>query len=443
MNLKGTSRINRWGHLEIGGCDTVYLAKEYGTPLIIYDEQLIRERCRTFKEVLDKEEVISHLSYACKAFCSLAIVQLMDEEGLGLDVVSGGELYTALQAGFPPYRIHFHGNNKSEEEIRMAVSEGIGAIVIDNFFEIDLLESILSQYGKRMNILLRVTPGIHASTHQYIQTGQEDSKFGFDLSSGQVELALERILANDLFHFLGFHMHIGSQIFGFEGFIAAIDKMVRFLEDHPTILPFSVLNLGGGFGIQYVSEDHPKPLEEVLHETIHHVKGAFLSRGWPLPEIWFEPGRSLVGEAGTTLYRVGSMKEIPGIRKYVAVDGGMSDNLRPSLYQAKYEAMVANRAFEEANHLYTIAGKLCESGDILIKDAKLPEVHPGDLLAVFATGAYGYSMANNYNRMLRPAVLFVRDGKEELIIRRETYEDLIRNEVPLRRTLIKAVQGNQ
>lgn len=440
MNLQGTSRINRLGHLEIGGCDTVLLAREYGTPLLVYDESFIREKCRLFKGALEAEGVHAHLSYACKAFCSIAIVQLMQEEGLGLDTVSGGELYTALKAGFPPSRIHFHGNNKSVEELTMAVEAGIGTIVVDNFFEIDLLETLLVDRGKPMNILLRITPGIYASTHRYIQTGQEDSKFGFDLASGQVDLALKRIADSHALRFLGFHMHIGSQIFGSEGFIAAVDKMVDFLEGNGWPHPLQVLNLGGGFGIRYVSGDDPEPLKKVVRETVHHVKEAFSHRGWPLPELWFEPGRALVGEAGTTLYRVGSMKEIPGVRRYVAVDGGMSDNLRPSLYQAKYEAVLANRAGEEATERYTVAGKLCESGDILIKEATLPEVHSGDLMAIFSTGAYGYSMANNYNRIPRPAVLFVRDGRKQLVIKRESYDDLLRNELSLNTPFINLLE---
>ncbi|WP_028987297.1 diaminopimelate decarboxylase [Thermicanus aegyptius] len=443
MILHGTSRINQWGHLEIGGCDTVYLAEKYGTPLIVYDEALIRERCRSFIQVLERAGVRYHVAYACKAFCTLAIVQLIDEEGLGLDVVSGGELYTALHAGFPPERIHFHGNNKSKEELEMAVDANIGAVVVDNFHEIDLLESILTFKRKRMNVLLRITPGIHASTHRYIQTGQEDSKFGFDLASGQVEMALDRVLSSQKFHFMGIHMHLGSQIFGEEGFIAAIDKIIQFIEKNESILPINVLNLGGGFGIRYVSEDDPKPLETVLGETVLHVKRSFASRKWPLPELWFEPGRSIVGEAGTTLYRVGSLKRVPGIRNYLAVDGGMSDNLRPALYQAKYEAMLANRANEKNEEEYAVAGKLCESGDILILNARLPHAHSGDLLAVSSTGAYGYSMANNYNRMPRPAVLFVKEGREKLVVRRERYEDLLLNELPLNDSLQQFVHSKE
>lgn len=427
MFLHGNSRINQRGHLEIGGCDTVELAREFGTPLIIYDEEHIRSQCRTFIQACKSEGIPFQIAYASKAFCSIGMVQLIAEEGLSIDVVSGGELYTAIQAGFPPERIHFHGNNKSLEELKMALEEKIGCIVVDNFYEIALLSELCRERNQEVNVLLRITPGVHASTHKYIQTGQEDSKFGFDLASGQVDEAIKQVRAIPHFNFLGLHTHIGSQIFGSEGFIAAIDKIADYIENLD--VPIKVLNLGGGFGIRYNEEHNPSPIESVVKEILRWVKKRFAEKSISLPEIWFEPGRSIVGEAGTTLYRLGAIKRLPGLRTYVSVDGGMSDNIRPALYQASHEAILANRALEPVNERYSIAGKLCESGDMLIWDIDLPTVHPNDLLAVSCTGAYGYSMASNYNRIPRPAVIFVRNGEARLIIQRETYEDLIRNDV--------------
>ncbi len=429
MRLYGTSRINSKGHLEIGGCDTVILAKQFGTPLIIYDEELIRQQCRTFLETFNKLNIKHKISYASKAFSSVAMLQLINEEGLSLDVVSGGELYTALEAGFPPERIQFHGNNKSREELLMALEANVGYFVIDNFYEIELLKELSVFKNKTVNVLLRITPGIHASTHKFIQTGQEDSKFGFDLASGQAENALQLVDSAPLFNFVGFHMHIGSQIFDAEGFKAAIKNMVKFIETLHLSSPLQVFNVGGGFGIRYTDDDTPINIEAVLKEIVEQVQIEFNQRMWPLPEIWVEPGRSIVGEAGTTIYTIGSSKEIPGIRNYLSVDGGMSDNIRPALYQARYQAILANRGLENNDTEYSIAGKLCESGDMLIWDINLPKAVVGDLLAVTSTGAYGYSMASNYNRIPRPAVIFVRNGNAELIIKRETYADLIRNDL--------------
>lgn len=429
MELFGTSRINQYGHLEIGGCDAVQLAKEYGTPVIIYDEEGIRNQCRSFMDALAGLGINYKVAYASKAFCSLAIIQLIQEEGLYLDVVSGGELYTALKAGFPPERIHFHGNNKLPSEIKMALEAKIGCFVVDNFYEIQLLHELSAYQSQKVNVLLRVTPGVQTSTHKKIQTGQEDSKFGFDLDSGQVDEALKQILAIPNFTFLGFHTHIGSQIFSSLSYCKAIDKIISYVKAKNITL--NVLNLGGGFGIRYVPFDHPTPIKEMIVQITEHLKSRCNEEGISLPEIWVEPGRSIVGEAGTTLYTIGSTKYLPNIRNYVSVDGGMSDNLRPALYQARYEATLANKASAEKTELYSIAGKLCESGDILIWDIHLPKVEPGDILAVFCTGAYGYSMANHYNKIPRPAVIFVRDGNARLVIRRETYEDLLRNEILL------------
>jgi diaminopimelate decarboxylase len=432
--LHGTSKINEVGHLEIGGVDTIKLAKEYGTPLYIYDVALIRERARSFKQAFENMGVRAQVAYASKAFSSIAMFQLIAEEGLSLDVVSGGELYTAIASGFPAEKIHLHGNNKSRAELKMALDHGVGCIVVDNFYEIELLEELSKNYSTQVPVLLRVTPGVEAHTHDYITTGQEDSKFGFGLLNGQIERAIEAILKSKGIRLLGIHCHIGSQIFETTGFLLAAEKIVGKMNQWKNSLNFEakVLNLGGGFGIRYTSEDEPLQPSQYVSEIIKEVKRLIQEYSMTMPEIWIEPGRSLVGDAGTTLYQIGSSKEVPGVRKYLAVDGGMSDNIRPALYQAKYEAVLANRPLAEATKKVSIAGKCCESGDMLIWDLPLPETDDDDLLAVFCTGAYGYSMANNYNRIPRPAVVFVENGKSTLVVKRETYEDLLRLDLPLK-----------
>ncbi|NSL50459.1 diaminopimelate decarboxylase [Calidifontibacillus erzurumensis] len=435
MYLRGTSIINNKGHLEIGGVDTVDLAKEFGTPLIVYDVALMRERARAFKETFEKQNVRAQVAYASKAFSSIAMINLADEEGMSLDVVSGGELYTALAANFPPERIHFHGNNKSIEEMKMGIEAGIGCFVADNFYELEVLQNLAEDSGKTVSVLLRISPGVEAHTHDYIMTGQVDSKFGFDLKSGQVEKAIEITRNSSNLHLLGIHSHIGSQIFETTGFLMAVDTIFEAIERWASELNYvpSVLNLGGGFGIRYIEGDDPLPPEEYVSAIIDKVKSHVERLDIEMPEIWIEPGRSIVGDAGTTLYTIGSNKVIPGVRKYVAVDGGMGDNLRPALYQAKYEAILANRADEPAEETVSIAGKCCESGDMLIWDLPLPKANPGDILAVFCTGAYGYSMANNYNRIPRPAVVFVEDGEAQLVVKRESYDDLIHLDIPYKK----------
>lgn len=431
MHLYGTQSINENGHLTIGGVDAVDLAAQYGTPLFVYDIALFRERAQAFQKTFENEQVGYQVAYASKAFSGIAIYQVAAQEGLSLDVVSGGELYTAIQSGFPKEKIHFHGNNKSQAEIDMAFDEEIGCIVVDNFHEIDLLKKTAERRQQKMNILLRVTPGIEAHTHDYITTGQEDSKFGFDLNNGQADRAFMETYAHEQLELIGLHCHIGSQIFETAAFQMASEKlllkMAGWKQDHSYTC--SVLNLGGGFGIRYTEEDAPLEPAVYVKDMIRTVKTASEGAGFPVPEIWIEPGRSLIGDAGTTLYTIGSTKDVPDTRRYAAVDGGMSDNIRPALYGAKYSSLLANRAQEQAEQVYTIAGKCCESGDKLIEEAQLPEVSAGDILAVFCTGAYGYSMASNYNRITRPAVVFVEEGKHQLVIRRESFEDLIKNEV--------------
>jgi diaminopimelate decarboxylase len=432
--LHGTSKVNGSGHLEIGGVDTVKLAKEYGTPLYVYDVALIRERARQFKETFTKQNIQAQVAYASKAFSTMAMVQLVQEEGLSLDVVSGGELYTALAAGFPREKIHFHGNNKSRAELEMALQEKIGCIVVDNFHEIELLKELSDIYQQKVPVLLRITPGIEAHTHDYILTGQEDSKFGFDLQNGQAEQAVRQTYEAEQFELLGLHCHIGSQIFETTGFVMAAQKIFEKLKEWKDSFQFfpQVLNLGGGFGIRYTSEDDPIPVNEYVEVIIEEVKKQTSAMNAAIPEIWIEPGRSLVGDAGTTLYTVGSRKHVPGVREYVSIDGGMNDNIRPALYQAKYEAALANRMNDEESETVSIAGKCCESGDMLIWDVALPDARPDDLLAIFCTGAYGYSMASHYNRIPKPAVVFVEDGEAQLVVKRETYEELIQNDLPLK-----------
>lgn len=437
MYYYGTTAVNDKGHLEIGGVDTVELVREYGTPLYVYDVALIRQRARSFKETFEKYGIKAQVSFASKAFSSVAMVQLADEEGLSLDVVSGGELYTAIAAGFPMERVHFHGNNKSREELIMALDNKIGYIVVDNFYELKLLETLCAEREQQIEVVLRITPGIEAHTHDYIMTGQADSKFGFDLQNGQAEKALQEAMQSSWLIMSGIHCHIGSQIFETTGFKIAVQKIFEKLYQWKEKFSFeaSILNLGGGFGIRYTSEDDPKPASEYVAEIIAEVKQQAEHYGLNIPEIGIEPGRSLVGDAGITLYKIGSSKEVPEVRKYLAIDGGMTDNIRPALYQAKYEAVLANKPLEKTTEVVSIAGKCCESGDMLIWDLPLPEAGDQDILAVFCTGAYGYSMANNYNRIPRPPVVFVENGEARLVIKRETYEDLVRLDLSLRETV--------
>ncbi|MFD1018552.1 diaminopimelate decarboxylase [Thalassobacillus hwangdonensis] len=420
--------VNEEGHLVFGGVDTVRLAEQYGTPLFVYDVARIRKNARAFVRTFKDRGMKAQVAYASKAFSSIAMLEVAKQEELSLDVVSQGELYTAIRAGYPMDKIHLHGNNKSLEELEMAVDHGIGCIVIDNFYEIDLLSAILQEKKKTMNVLLRVTPGIEAHTHDYILTGQEDSKFGFDLSSGQAELAYEKIAKVERMELIGLHCHIGSQIFETSGFVMATNKLFEAMIKWKETYGFTarVLNLGGGFGIRYTDDDAPLELDTYAHALIDEVQKLSDSAEYPVPEIWIEPGRAIVGDAAMTLYSIGSVKEIPGVRKYISVDGGMTDNLRPALYQARYEAFVANRMNEPVKEKVSVAGKCCESGDMLIWDVDVPSVTHHDILAVMSTGAYGYSMSNNYNRFPKAAVVFVEDGEHQLVIERESYEDLTR-----------------
>ncbi|MFC7320752.1 diaminopimelate decarboxylase [Halobacillus campisalis] len=419
---------NGQGQLLIGGIPAEDLASAYGTPLYVYDVERIRSNAKAFVDTFKKHKIPAQVAYASKAFSSVAMLQVAKEEGLSLDVVSEGELHTALQAEFPVEKIHMHGNNKSLSELEMAVDHKIGCIVVDNFYEIALLTDLLAEKNTQMDVLLRVTPGIEAHTHDYILTGQEDSKFGFDLSSGQAEKAFQLLNANEMTNVKGLHCHIGSQIFETSGFTLATKKLFETMSDWRNRFEFTadVLNLGGGFGIQYTEEDDPLALDQYALALIEEVKHQSEILEYTMPEIWIEPGRAIVGDAGVTLYRMGSIKEIPGVRTYASVDGGMTDNIRPALYHAKYDAVLANKMHESPDQEYAIAGKCCESGDMLLWDVKLPKVEPKDLMAVFSTGAYGYAMSNNYNRFGKSAVVFVENGEHQLVVRREDYKEITR-----------------
>ena len=425
-------KVNPNGNLEIGGCDCVALAQKYGTPLYVMDEELIRKNCKTYKNSIEKHYDGNGLVlYASKAFSCKAIYRIVKEEGLGIDVVSGGELYTALSVGFPVEKIYFHGNNKTADELCMALENDIGRIVVDNIYELELLDRLAREYGKRSKILFRIKPGIDAHTHSFIRTGQIDSKFGVALETGEAREIIARALKLAHVEVVGVHCHIGSQIFDSEPFQLAAERLADFIASIRDEFGITLreLNLGGGYGIKYLSNDQPISYDCYIEKVSADIKRIASEKGVELPFVLMEPGRSIVGEAGITLYTVGAVKDIPGVRKYVSVDGGMGDNPRYALYQAEYEAAVANRPAGEPHELVTVVGKYCESGDILIKDIMLPRVQPGDTLAVLSTGAYNYSMASNYNRMPRPAVVMVNQGKDTLIIRRESYEDLLRNDL--------------
>lgn len=424
--------VNSHGHLTIGGADTVNLAKAFGTPLYVMDEVQIRKHCRSFKDSIDRFYGGNGLvCYASKAFSCKEMYRIVASEGLGVDVVSGGELYTAMEAGTDPKKICFHGNNKTVEELKMALSYGVGRIVADNIYEMQTLDALCAEYGKKADILLRIKPGVDAHTHDFIRTGQIDSKFGFALETGEAFEAVRFALECENLNFAGVHCHIGSQILDTQGFEAAAEVMLNFIKKLRDELGTEVrdLNLGGGFGIQYTEKDDPLPYEAFMEAVSVIVHDFCEKNNMALPFIIIEPGRSIAAPAGITLYTVGGKKVIPDIRTYVSVDGGMCDNPRYIMYQADYDAVIANKANEPKNTVVTIAGKCCESGDLIGEHMPLQECEPGDILAVCATGAYNYSMSSNYNRLMKPAVVFVKDGEARLAVRRETLEDIVRNDI--------------
>jgi diaminopimelate decarboxylase len=411
------SRVNERGHLEIGGCDVVELAAELGTPAYLYAEQDIRARARAYREAFESRGAEYEVLFASKAMPCTAVYRLCAQEGLSVDVASGGELHMALRAGLDPDRIHMHGNNKSDEEILFAARSGVRHLILDSFDEIERCERLLEQ---RQRVLIRVTPGIKPSTHDYVQTGQLDSKFGFGLADGLAARAIERVLGSEQLELVGLHAHIGSQIFELEPYTLAIRALGELAGDW-----CRVVNVGGGLGVAYLAEDEPPSIDAYVEVKVRGVREVF-GEG---VRILVEPGRSLVANAGVTAYRVGTVKEIAGVRTYVAVDGGMSDNLRPMLYGSRYEAVIADRAAAPPQTLVTVAGKHCESGDVLVRDALLAEPAVGDVLVTPATGAYGHAMASNYNGVPRPPVIFCADGEARTVVRRETYDDLTSRDV--------------
>ena len=435
MNERETLKINEKGHLELGGADCVDLAERFGTPLYLFDEAYIRRMMRVYRNTLaEKYDGNGLVLYASKAFSCQAVYRIADEENIGIDVVSGGELYTALQAGFPAGKVYMHGNNKLDYELGEALDAGVGCIVADAYSEIDKIDGEAAKRGMVQNILLRINPGIEAHTHAFVQTATTDSKFGFSVADGTAEKVTTYALGKQNVKLLGYHCHIGSQIFEKESFVLAARKCMDFAAEMKNQLGFvtETLNLGGGFGIWYTDEDRKIPPEgyaEYVEALLDEVKKKANEHHLKLPFIVLEPGRSIVGEAGVTLYTVGAIKEIPGVKKYVAVDGGMFDNPRYALYESKYTPILANRANEDPTEIVSIAGKCCESGDILAVNVSLPKAETGDILAILSTGAYNYSMAMNYNRNKIPPCVLVSEGKAEYIVRPQTYADIVRNDV--------------
>lgn len=435
MNERETLKINGSGHLEIGGADAVDLAKEFGTPLYVFDEAHIRNMMRVYKKTIDDEYNGNGLVlYASKAFSCMAVYAIANEENIGVDVVSGGELYTALKAGFPANKIYMHGNNKLLRELEYAVENGIGSIVVDSYSEADILDGIASKRGIKQNVLIRTNPGVEAHTHAFVQTARTDSKFGFSINDGAAEDMTRHVLTKKNLVLKGYHCHIGSQIFEKQSFVLAAEKVMDFIAKMKKSLGFDAaeLNIGGGFGVWYTDEDPKLKLRDYadyLKALIGAVKAKAEEHGLNKPYLLIEPGRSIVGEAGVTLYTVGAIKDISGIKKYVAIDGGMFDNPRYALYQSKYTVLLADRADEKCTERVTVAGKCCESGDLIAVDVPLPDAKTGNVLAVLTTGAYNYSMASNYNRNFIPAAVLVKDGKAEYIVKSQTYEDLVRNDV--------------
>ncbi|MBZ8175901.1 diaminopimelate decarboxylase [Staphylococcus delphini] len=419
-----TVSYNQNGELTLGGTSLKTLAQSFGTPTIVYDEDQIRQQMRRYHSAFQQNDIGYVLSYASKAFTCLQMVKLAAEEDFELDVVSEGELYTALEAGFDPQRIHFHGNNKTKHEIRYALESGIGYFVVDALDEIDLIEQYVT---KPVDVLLRVNPGVEAHTHEFIQTGQEKSKFGLSLKHGLALEAVEKIRNTHHIVLKGIHFHIGSQIEETTGMVETAKMVLNWLDEHA--IAIDLLNLGGGFSAQYVEGDQSFDIEAGITEIVQAIKAECQQLKYPIPTLSIEPGRSIVAEAGVTLYEVGTIKDIPGVNKYVSIDGGMSDHIRTALYDAKYQALLINRN-ETPDETVTIAGKLCESGDIIIHEAQLPSsVKRGDYLAILTTGAYHYSMASNYNQMQKPSVFFVKNGKAREVVKRQSLRQLIINDV--------------
>ena len=432
MKLQGTMEIKD-NVLHIGGVNTLDLVKKYKTPLYVFDEELIRNKCREYIKSFKVKENGNKVAYAGKAFLTKYMCKLVCEEGLCLDVVSGGELYTAYKAGMPMENILFHGNNKTVDEVKLGIELGVGRFVVDNFYELDLIEKFCLENNKTQKIYFRVTPGIDAHTHKYIRTGQIDSKFGFALINGDFYKAVEKVKQYKNIELVGIHAHIGSQIFEIKPFLDEVEIMLKLLKEvneNNDDINLTEVDLGGGIGVYYTEEDKPKTISEFCEAIINKADEVCEELNTKRPTLLIEPGRSLVANAGSTIYTVGSIKEIKNVRTYVSVDGGMTDNIRPSLYQADYECGIVNKINKTGhNHKVTIAGKCCESGDILISDTEIGDINSGDILITTTTGAYGYSMASNYNKIPKNPVVFVQNGEDKLACKRQSYEDLLALEV--------------
>jgi len=422
-----TAEVNNRRHLVIGGCDVVDLAEEFGTPLYLFDEPTLRHKCREFKDEFCKYYPDTLVIYASKAFLNRALALIFKEEGLGLDVVSGGELSIAHSVDFPLDKVYFHGNNKTPEELNLALDLGVGRIVVDNFYELELLNKLSREKGMRQDILLRLTPGVDPHTHQHTTTGTIESKFGFPIATGQAEEAVNQALSASNLNLLGLHFHLGSPVSEVQPYELAIDIILRFAQEMGRKFGFNLseFDIGGGFAVPYTLDSRVPAIADYARAVTDKLNGLISGLGLSRPRLIIEPGRAIVGQAGVALYKVGAIKDIPGIKKYVCVDGGMSDNIRPALYGAKYEALVANKALEAERDIVTIAGKLCESGDILVRDINLASAHLGDVIAIPVCGAYSIPMSSNYNALPRPAIVMVKEGRARLIRRRETYQDMM------------------
>lgn len=432
MFISKSLSTNPEGNLTIGGADTIVLAKSFGTPLYVMDENLMVENMRSYKDAIDAYYG-GHgmVFYASKAFTCKEMARLVHREGLGMDVVSGGEMYTALSADFPAGRLCLHGNNKTLSELQMAIENGVGRIVADSGEELSIIDALAKTLKKRPKVLLRIKPGVEAHTHEFIMTGQNDSKFGVSLEDGEAFRVMQGTYRYENLEIAGVHSHIGSQIFDEKPFILAAQRLVEFIARVKKELGIKLyeMNLGGGFGIKYTQSDKPKPYKTYMKNLITGISSACERFEIEKPFLIVEPGRSIVGAAGITLYEAGAVKDIPNVRKYVSVDGGMADNPRYIMYEAEYEALLASKPYADKEETVTIAGRCCESGDIIIKDIKLPKIARGDIIAVLSTGAYNYSMSSNYNRLPRPAVVMVRDGVPRIVVKRETFESLVRNDL--------------
>ena len=425
-----TAEVDSQGQLVLGGIRATDLADEYGTPVYVLDEDTLRARCRSFIDEFRKLYPATNVSYACKAYINPALAKMFQEEGMGFDVVSGGELATAISAGIPMDEVYFHGNNKTPQELTEALEHSIGWVVVDSFHELQLLDRLAGEIGKTQDILVRLSPGVDPHTHVYTTTGTLDSKFGFSIQTGHAAEAIRMGLAAKNLNLRGLHFHLGSPIFELEPYRVATDLVLRFAaEFREEGLEMQRFSPGGGFAIGYTRDDEPPPVSDYAEAIVSTMIETCQDLGMELPSLVIEPGRSIIGPAGVALYRVGGIKDVPGIRKFVSVDGGMGDNIRPALYQAEYEVVAANKADWEPEEKVTIAGKYCESGDLLASDVMLPKLESGDLIAIPAAGAYCPSMASNYNLNPRPPMILVKDGQSRLIRRRESYQDLMHCDV--------------